>query len=199
MRKTSFVVSFVFCSAILLLLGSVSNAKTVKFSIANSDGSVDSTAKTPLLVEEGGGLGALQLNVMYDPAVLEPISVESADGVNALVDFNVISPGTLRVALASTQGVENDGDLLQIKWKVLAGTSTKLDMTDVRAWKQKTSFELPVSVTAGEFTVTAVSNQSADDAAPATISTIPLPWLIGIAAAIGVVILLLLLILLRRK
>ena len=183
------------------LWNSNSFAAIVEFSIANADGEVGSTVATPLMGRNAVGIGAIQLNVIYDPDVLEPVAVDAADGVNALVDFNIVASGVLRLAMASTQQVERDGELLRLQWKVLGGEDTKLELGEIRAWEQETSFELPVSSVVGTFVVTSAkvdAMKPTDSDSSAAPIKMPVALLVGIAVGIGIVILLLLLVLLRR-
>lgn len=201
--RTPFLLAFPFAMLCMLVTGR-SFADTVEFRLADGSGSVGTLVSTSVEATSAAGLGAFQLNVMYDAGILQPESVEPAGEINALVDFKVLSPGTLRVAFASSSGVEESGPIIKIDWKVLGseGESSVLTVSEIRAWEQKSSFELPVQTTSGEFKVVSVESEvggspttgNSDDATQLNAS----PALIALVA-LGVIIVALLLVLVLRK
>ena len=185
----------------LLSIGSI-GSDTLKFSVANGSGEVGSTAKTDLLVEPASGLGAFQLNVAYDPKLIKPDSVEPGDGVNALIEFNIMAPGLLRIAFASSSAGTGEGAIARILWTVKEEGVCTLEVSDIRAWENSTSFELPVTSVNSEFKAIApmesVNDSSETDSADGNGNIFSSPVFIGLVLGCVIVVLLLILVLRKR-
>lgn len=128
-------------------------AASVTVSIPDASGAEGASSSVPIVVKAAEGLGALQMSVTYDPTVLEPTDVEPGELLSGLVDFNITSPGVLRVAMATNQPINGEGEIIIMTFNVLGGSQSTLGLSDVRAWEQATSFEMMVSGEPGSFTV----------------------------------------------
>ena len=151
---------------------------------ARSGGTVD----VPITVGGASGVGAIQLEVIYDPAVISADTVTRGPlaGGNALVDFNPNNPGRLIFGLATLQDISGDGVIATARFKVVgkAGQSSTLAIAKGEAWEGKTHQAMVIRTEAGNLRV---------------IGGVPWWWwLIGaLVAAAGLMILLWLL--LRRR
>lgn len=114
-------------------------------------------ADVPIQVQGASNIGAIQMVLVYDAAVLTPETVTRGPlaGSNALLDSNTQTPGRLALGLVTLDGLQGDGTLATVRFKVLgsAGQSSQLTLEKVEAW-EKTSYA-PVLVTTepGQVTV----------------------------------------------
>jgi hypothetical protein len=138
----------------------------------------------PITVKGANNLGALELVLTYDPAILEAKSADRGALLsNSLLEYYANESGRLAVTLVSQDGVTGDGVVATAHFLVKgqAGQKCALRLENVRAWDGKTHLDFLVTTTAGEFTV----------------KGFPLPW--WLIAAIGAAVLLLLVLLLLLR
>jgi hypothetical protein len=147
-------VSLFFAAIMLLPLAGFVHADQIVLSVADETGSVDSTTDVAIEVRDPQGLGAVQFDLIYDPDIVEPEAVEAGEDVSALVDYNIVVPGTLRVAAASNEPIEEDGTLAVVTFMVLAEGETDLDIELAEAWEQETSYVMPIAVEGGSISAT---------------------------------------------
>lgn len=108
-------------------------------------------AAVPIAIRGAQGLGALQFELTYDPAVLEAGEVVAGPGIaGVLLESNVVSPGRLRVAMAGNEPMTGDGELTAAFAVKAPGTSA-LGLENARAWEQANSLDMLVDVESGEF------------------------------------------------
>ena len=125
----------------------------VTIAIPKVTGPAGEEVKVPILVRGAQGIGAMQLDVLYDPGVLSPTSVETRGMLAGLVEHNVVKPGRLRIALATNKAVNGDGEILSATFKVLGGSESALGLDHARAWALADSLDVAVTTEAGHFTV----------------------------------------------
>jgi len=104
-------------------------------------------------------LGALQLDIAFDPSVVSVTSVESADLLpNAMVEFNV-EGGSCRVALASSDPVSGSGKLLTITFVAVGagGGESALTGGNALAWTSQENTPLDVAVHEGAVAIAGAS------------------------------------------
>jgi hypothetical protein len=126
---------------LLCLLASASSASaaTLDLKIPTLKSSPGQQVVVPILVKANQGIGSLELELVFDPKVLEFTSLDQGSLLpGALISSNVIEPGRLVVALATGEPVRGEGDLLELRFQVRldakAGTSA-LSLEKVRAWE----------------------------------------------------------------
>lgn len=108
-------------------------------------------AEIPIAIRGAQGLGALQFELTYDPAVLEAGEVVAGPGIpGVLLESNVVSPGRLRVALAGNEPMAGDGELTATFAVKAPGTSV-LGIENARAWEQTNSLDMLIDVESGQF------------------------------------------------
>jgi len=115
------------------------------------EGAVGSQIKAPILVKDAQGMGALELELTYDPGVLELIEVVPGAILSGLVDYNVVQPGRVKIAMATSQAVKGSGELFMISFKVMAAGQSPLGLENVLAWEQANSQEMTASLEPGVF------------------------------------------------
>jgi hypothetical protein len=145
------------------------------------------TVDVPIDVAGASGIGALHLEVIYDPAVIEVDMVTGGAlaGNNALIDFNPDNPGRLIIGIATLDDIKGDGVLAIARFKVVgqAGQSSALGIEKGEAWEGDSRQAVLVKSEAGKLTIT---------------GGLPGWWLWALIGA-GALILLLLLFFLRRR
>jgi len=109
----------------------------------------------PINAENANNIGALHLELVYDPAVLEPTEVEK--GVlsgNAMLEFNIDMPGRVVIGMIDAAGMSGDGSLVVVSFRVIGKEGTRtLDLEKVAAHDAASLMDVPTKATAGSFTV----------------------------------------------
>ena len=120
---------------------------------ATAGGSID----VPIEAVAAPSLGALHLELAYDPKVLTPDTVTRGPlaGSNALVDFNPANAGRLLIGVVSLDAIKGDGVVATVRFKVIgdAGTTSALTLDNSKAWESGTHAEVLVKTEAGKVTV----------------------------------------------
>lgn len=160
----------------------------LKLSVGNASALPNQEVDLPIAITGATNLGALELVLTYDPAILEARSADRGTllSSNSLVEYYINPSGRLAVTLVSQDGVSGDGPVATAHFLVKGKTGQKspLRMENVRAWDGKTHLDFLVTTEPGEFTV-------GGGGWP--------PWWIAAAVAAAVVVLLLVLLGLRRR
>ncbi len=124
--------------------------------VGSTTASANQEVEIPIILTGTTGMGALELVLTYDPAILEPKSAERGTllSSNSLVEYFVNPSGRLAVTLISQEGVNGDGPVVTAHFLVKgeAGQKSALHLESVRAWNGN-HLDFLVTTTAGEFTV----------------------------------------------
>ena len=142
-------------AAAILTIAQTASAAEVSLKVAKVEGGGTSVV-IPITIDKCEGMGALQFDLIYDPAIAEPESVDSGAALsNALIEFKIKSPGRLGVALISSEPVTESGELLKIKFKPIpkASGSTPLEITNQLAWDHKNNLEMLITTEPGSLTL----------------------------------------------
>lgn len=108
-----------------------------------------------VMIKDVSDLGALQLDIAFDPGVVSVTSVEASDLLpNAMVEFNV-EGGSCRVALASSDPVSGSGKLLTMTFAAVGpgGGESPLTGSNAQAWTSQENTPLDVAVLEGAVAV----------------------------------------------
>jgi len=141
------------------LSAAVAHAASVTLIAPTFQGVTGAEIKAPILVREAEGIGSLQMEVVYDPALLEPTEVEEGKMLpGAMLAFSVVEPGRLRIAAVGDpqKPVRGDGALAVVKFKVLgpAGKQCPLTIEHAQAWEQTNeALDMLVSAEPGKFSI----------------------------------------------
>ena len=174
-------------AALLLLHAPPAHAASVTVTAPTAKGAKGAEVSIPITVTAAPGVGALHVELTYDDAVLEGLSVSGGKlASNALVDGNPI-PGRLIMGLVSSDKIDGDGEVFVAKFRVLGekGATSTLGLDKVQAW-EATLDRLDIAVTAQPGTFTVAGGSSS------------FPWWI-IAVAVAVLLLLFLVWKRRRR
>ena len=117
-------------------------AATVTLRVASVEAQSGGSIDVPIEAVGAPGLGALHLELAYDPKVLTPDTVTRGPlaGSNALVDFNPANAGRLLIGVVSLDAIKGDGALATVRFKVIgdAGSSSALTLDSSKAWESST-------------------------------------------------------------
>jgi hypothetical protein len=140
----------------LVFSASSIGATSIDLSVENGGGSSGSTVEVPVVARAITGLGAFQLDIVFDPGVLQLTSVSPGSVMSdGLLDWNLVEPGRVRVAAAAARPVsEPNGSLVILTFSVIEGpqSTVPVNIEKARAWQLDSSLQIPVNVKAGEFT-----------------------------------------------
>lgn len=134
-------------------------AATVTLRVASVEGASNGVVDVPIQIEGAKGIGAVQFDLLYDPAVVKAQSITRGPvaGDNALLESNVIQPGRMRAVFATTDGMKGDGIFATARFVVIGNTgqSSALTLESGRAWEPITHVEALVKTEPGKVTVAA--------------------------------------------
>lgn len=110
----------------------------ITLSVSGGEAGAGKTFSADVSVKGGATLGAVQFNLVWDPAVLEFNSLEKGKLLagGAMLESKSDAPGRLSVAWVSPDGVDGDGALLRATFKVKGqpGQKTAVAVDKLRAW-----------------------------------------------------------------
>lgn len=142
-----------------LAASGLAGAASVTISLPRSEAAENSQIQVAISVREAQGLGPLQLDLRYDPAVLQFVNATEGKGpAVGLFDSNLLEPGNVRLAMTGdpNQPIQGDGELFLVTFRVLGsvGQTSALTAENVRAWEQtQEAFDMKVGVEPGALLV----------------------------------------------
>ena len=117
---------------------------------------LSSTVNVPIYLTGAKNVGSLEFVLTYDPTVLEVSEVEAGGlAQNSLFDFGVRVPGRLWAGLIDTDGINGDGPVAVVSFKVIGpGSSTsRLTLENVSTYDARSLLDILTDATSGNFTV----------------------------------------------
>lgn len=141
----------------MALVGATSvYAASVTIRVGSVEAAPGEAAEIPILLEGSPGIGAMHLELTYDPTLLAVESMEQGSLVagNALTAFNTDEPGRIVISLAAADEIAGDGTLTVARFLVRGdtGQTTALDLEYSQAWDGE-GFEVAVELAPGQLTV----------------------------------------------
>jgi hypothetical protein len=139
------------------LVGAASvRAASVTVRIGSVEAAPGEVAEVSITLEGSSGIGAMHLELTYDPALLAVETVEQGSLVagNALSAFNSKEPGRIVISLAAADEIVGDGTLAVARFLVNGetGQTSALGLEYSQAWDGE-GFEVPVELEPGQLTV----------------------------------------------
>ena len=153
---------FQYLNIIVVLFSALSqaNGQPVKFSLTMGEGPAGSEVRFPINVSDANDLCGMQLDLRYDPEILEVQGVEKGQlmkGKSLWLENNPDEPGRLRIAYVGLDTISGDGELIQTIFTVRGsnGQTSPLTLENVEAIKliDTNQVELRVLTQDGTFTV----------------------------------------------
>ena len=148
-----------FIFAVLLMIVLIIPPVTAEgFIITIRDQSVStgSAAVIPIHITNAEELGEMNLEVSFDPSVLQFSSVDLGDiSKNGIIEAAETRPGTIVINLVDNAGISQDGDLLKLKFDVIGndGTSSMVSITPKGIYNLDKN-DIPAESSSGKITVT---------------------------------------------
>lgn len=172
--------------AVFVLAAGVAYGASVTVAVPKEvSGAPGGDATVDVTLRGAQGLGSLQLELTWDPAVLEAKDVQPGPNAPAmLLEHNVTTPGRMRIALAANEPLNGEVQL-SATFAVKSAGSCSLGLDKVQAWEHGNGLEMLVTAEPGQF-----SSAKPADAPPASA---PIPWalMVGGAAVLVAVVALL--------
>ena len=138
---------------LLAAVASLAHAGSVTVTPASVEGHPGREVVLPVTARGAQGVGALQMDVVYDPATLDFEGVTAGPMLEgALVESRSSAPGRVRVAAAGGAAVSGDGTLFSLTFAARGASASRTPVTieRARAWAQADDLEMRVDVAAGE-------------------------------------------------
>lgn len=158
-----------FWIAILVLLGAiigtqVAHAATATLRVGSIQAPSGSAVEVPIEALGAPGIGPLQMELVYDPAVLTAESVTRGALLsgNVLMESNVTPRGRVIIALVAADPLKGDGVIVKVRFKVIGGPGQQgvLTLENVKAWERSNQREVLVNTEAGKVTVAGAATDS---------------------------------------
>ncbi len=152
---------------VLLLLAAVIGTQVIQASsitlrVPIMEAKQGGTVDLPVQATGAPGVGALQMDLVYDGAVLKPDTVTKGLllGSNALLQSNTDTTGRVMIALATLDGIKGDGDIVTVRFKVIgqAGQTSSLKLENALAWEGASHQDILIKTEAGQIKVTGGSS-----------------------------------------
>lgn len=121
----------------LALLVAGATAATMTVSVGSATVSAGSKAVIPVTVSGASNLGAMDLVITYDPAVLKFSSADLGElSTNGMIDSNGAIPGTVKIGTVDTKGVSGNGVLVKMTFDVIGknGATSPVNVQVAGAW-----------------------------------------------------------------
>ena len=128
-------------------------AASLELTLPAVDSEPAQTVKVPLLVKNAAGLGALQMELVIDPALAEVTAVEpGALLANALVDFKTTG-NRCAVGAVSSDPVIGGGELLLVTLRATGSGRAELSVQNAQAWENENQQPMTVTASTGSLRI----------------------------------------------
>ena len=135
-----------------LLGASLACGASLELRLPNVEAKGSEIIKSPIQVKDAGGLGAVQMDIVFDPSVVEVTAVEASDLLsNAMVEFKT-DQGRCKIAFVSSEAVIGGGNLLTLSLRTHEGSGRTSGLTaqNAQAWEYGNSQAMNVSIVNGK-------------------------------------------------
>jgi hypothetical protein len=142
-------------------------AAEVALVVGVATGSPGGTARVEVTMSDAAEVGALDLELGFDPAVARFVAVEPGPVARgALIEANEIEPGRLLIALVAGDGLAAEGRLLRTDFEIAGaeGDRTEVRVEAANAYHHEQLINLPLVTTDGEIAVVASGTPAIGDA-----------------------------------
>jgi len=160
-QRHKIVTAFIVLLMLLWVIAGEALAATVTVSAPTVEAQPGNTVEVPIQLSGANGLGAVHLEMSYDPAVLtaEAVTKGALAGNNALIESNTKESGRVVIGLVSLDGIEGEGALATVRFKVVgdAGLTSELVWANNQAWERESHAEVLVNAESGKVTIAAGS------------------------------------------
>jgi hypothetical protein len=127
---------FLFFIGLALLVAGTA-AAPMAVSVDSATVGVGAKAEIPVKVSGALNLGAMDIVITYDPAVLQFSRADLGEiSTNGIIEENSATPGTVKIGLVDTKGISGDGTLIKLQYNVIgkSGATTQVKPQVSGAW-----------------------------------------------------------------
>lgn len=158
-RRYMIVTALSLFLVLLALLAGAALAATVTVSAPTVEAQAGNPVNVPIQMSGANGLGAVHLELTFDPAVLtaQEVTKGALAGNNALMESNIKEPGRVVIGIVSLDGITGDGTLASVNFNVVgdAGINSSLAWANNQAWERESHAEVLVNAQPGQVTIAA--------------------------------------------
>jgi len=89
-------------------------------------------SQTKIMCTNAQNIGDFGIDITYDPSVIEILDVYKGalqNIVSTTQDWNILSPGTLRIGIITSQGITGDGSIAHIRFKAIGSSGDFTTLT----------------------------------------------------------------------
>ena len=160
--KPKFARNALLAFSLIALVPLVSWASSVTLWVGSIEGASGAKVEVPINVRGAQQLGTLQIELTYDPAILDAPTVEKGSLPQEItLGHNLVSPGRLRMVMntSARESISGDGTLMKVVFlaKGQSGQQCDLRLEQAQAWDntkpEAPPYEMLVTVEAGKLTV----------------------------------------------
>lgn len=142
----------IFSSLLLLLSVSVANAELI-VEIPDASGKVGDVINIPVNVKDAKSVGSMDIAITYDPSIVSIEKVEKGSLSKGIVSSNTENPGIIIVSVVDSSGINGDGEVVKLTFKLLKEGSTPLKIENVKAYDANTHIDIIAATSDGSITV----------------------------------------------
>lgn len=105
----------------------------------------------PIEIVNAANVGSIGFELVYDAAIVKAVKVEAGDlAANAMIEYNIDTPGLIRVGIIDTQGMNGDGSVVRILFNIFddSGSST-MTLANTKAHDAGTLIDIPHEASQG--------------------------------------------------
>jgi hypothetical protein len=169
--------------ALVCMLEPAARAEVIDLVVRPGTTTADGEATVVLEARQPAGLGALEVEIVYDADALEARSVSKeallADG---MLEYD-LRPGRVRCVMINGEPISADGSVLTVLFQSKRSSgSTTISLENIKAWDFERGLEMRVSATAGDL------NLQPAPASQEPASNAPRSWLV-FAVPAGIIVL----------
>lgn len=160
-KRRAAATAAIFLFLILLCIGAIgggrAEAATVSIVIGSAKARASGSVDIAIDAQQAPKIGSMQFVLLYDPSVLkaEKVTRGRLAGDNSMLESNVETPGRVKVAMVSMDGMTGDGTIATVRFQAIGkpGQSSTLSFESIKAWERSTQYDVLISSQEGRVTV----------------------------------------------
>lgn len=169
------------CLLIILLAGNIVFADNINLTVGNANGTLNDEISIPVRISVNSGMTNAIIDVTYDNNVLKPVDYIKGTILTGMTIINLnYEPNKIRLVYTDTNKVNGEGDLVTIKFKVIAedydSSSINLTVNQLRTLDNSYNpIDIEYNITNGEVTDSTKESDITNDSAITPTTAPPLP------------------------
>jgi hypothetical protein len=169
----------------LVIIGVAHAQASVTVQVGEISGAPGSEVRVPVELKGASNVGALHVEIVYDPTIITAKKVENATG--GLLEANVSQPGRVVVGLVTTEGLNGDVTVADVVFEVKGkeGDRSDLRLEKVEANDATSLAALTVNMNNGRLQVAAGAPQAEGGGDDTGLVVLIIVVVVVILAAVG--------------